>query len=66
MFSFFSRLQIYHELVFYWDIPKDDFDTRWKGFHVIKKGLENRVRDHRSCSGHFALANSVFVASKVA
>lgn len=40
-------VKIYHELVFYWGIPKDDFDTRWKGFHVIKKGLENRLSRHK-------------------
>ncbi|CAN7938235.1 unnamed protein product [Ixodes hexagonus] len=40
-------VKIYHELVFYWGIPKDDFDTRWKGFHVIKKGLENRLTRHK-------------------
>lgn len=40
-------IKIYHELIFYWGIPKDDFDTRWKGFHVIKKGLENRLARHK-------------------
>ncbi|KAK8767206.1 hypothetical protein V5799_006012 [Amblyomma americanum] len=40
-------IKIYHELVFYWGTPKDDFDTRWKGFNIIKKGLENRLAKHK-------------------
>ncbi|KAL3232022.1 hypothetical protein MRX96_023105 [Rhipicephalus microplus] len=40
-------IKIYHELMFFWGIPKDDFDTRWKGFNIVKKGLENRLAKHK-------------------
>ncbi|XP_065305913.2 proteasome activator complex subunit 4A-like [Dermacentor albipictus] len=40
-------IKIYHELMFFWGIPKDDFDTRWKGFNIVKKGLENRLARHK-------------------
>ncbi|XP_054158581.1 proteasome activator complex subunit 4B-like [Oppia nitens] len=36
-------IRIYHQMMFFWGISKQDFDTRWKGFHMVKKSLENRL-----------------------
>lgn len=36
-------LQLYHSLIFTWGMEKEDFDTRWKSFGVIKNIIENKV-----------------------
>ena len=29
--------------MFFYGVTKHDFDTRWKGFQVVKKSLENKL-----------------------
>ena len=29
--------------MFFWGVTKNDFDTRWKGFQVVKKALGNKL-----------------------
>lgn len=41
--SLFLIIQIYNNLMFHWGLAKEDFETRWKGFHVVKKVLENKL-----------------------
>jgi proteasome activator subunit 4 len=41
--SFAPNAQIYNNAMFFWGVTKHDFDTRWKGFHVVKKSLENKL-----------------------
>ncbi|XP_023231412.1 proteasome activator complex subunit 4-like [Centruroides sculpturatus] len=41
--SLFLIIRIYRTLMFYWGATKEEFDSRWKGFHVVKKSLENKL-----------------------
>lgn len=36
-------LQIYHGLIFFHGVSKDDFDARWKSFQFIKDALANKL-----------------------
>lgn len=35
--------QIYHGLIFFHGVSKDDFDARWKSFQFIKDALANKL-----------------------
>lgn len=45
--SFCLIIKIYHALIFFWGVLRDDFDARWKGFQAVKKTLENRLSRHK-------------------
>ena len=40
----YCRLQqVYRCLLFFQGTQKEDFDTRWKSLHIVKKSMENKV-----------------------
>lgn len=45
--SLFLIIRIYRTLMFYWGVIKEEFDSKWKGFHIVKRGLENKLIGHK-------------------
>ncbi|KAG8177101.1 hypothetical protein JTE90_015245 [Oedothorax gibbosus] len=45
--SLFIIIRLYHSLVFTWGMEKEDFDTRWKSFGIIKNVIENKLQGQK-------------------
>jgi hypothetical protein len=41
--SLMKLIKVYHGLLYYTGVKKDDLDGRWKSFKVVKKAMENQV-----------------------
>ena len=38
-----SIANVYHSLLFFTGVPKQEYDNRWKSFQAIKKAMENKL-----------------------
>ena len=50
--SLYILIAILHAVLLFHGASRDDFDARWKSFHVVKRAMENQlVRKKRHMRG---------------
>ncbi|XP_070577632.1 proteasome activator complex subunit 4-like isoform X2 [Ptychodera flava] len=45
--SLFIVIKLYHALMTYKGVVKEEFDARWKSFNIVKRAMEDKLKDKK-------------------